>query len=79
MAFEQLEPFGYQPATLRAGQICAVIANVNRGKNAKIRNASDFFNIDDAAEVPKVVESADSMIAKARLITELFGRGKDLT
>ncbi len=43
MAFEQIEPFGDRRSDIHAAQICAVIANVNRGKDTKPYTISDFL------------------------------------
>lgn len=38
------EPFGEERADLRMGQICAIIANVNRSKRSdKVFSATDFM------------------------------------
>lgn len=80
MAFDQLEPFGYATDSLRAGQICAVIANVNRPKEtSKKWKASDFVVIDGevgGGSRPGESESAKSMWAKAWMITELYRAAK---
>ena len=74
MAFEHMEPFGYQPDSLRAGQICAVIANVNRPKGAKLRKATDFFRMDASDDDDGQRESPESMRAKAEMITMLYAQ-----
>jgi hypothetical protein len=43
MAYGVLEPFGETRADIRAAQICSVIANVNRGKNTKAFQVTDFM------------------------------------
>jgi hypothetical protein len=72
MAFDQLEPFGYATEALRAGQICAVIANVNRPKGARVFKATDFVQIDQGRTATTQRESAKSMWLKAWAITELY-------
>lgn len=53
--FYQVEPFGALRDNLHAGQIAAMVFNMNRAKNAKPLTATDFLLIareavDDAAE-----------------------------
>ena len=43
MAFYELDPFGSVRTDLNAGVIAATIANVNRGKNGKTFQPSDFM------------------------------------
>lgn len=43
MAFDQLEPMGALPQLHAFGQVCAVIGNVNRGKDSKPFGPGDFF------------------------------------
>ena len=43
MAFDQLEPMGALPQLHAFGQVCAVIGNVNRGKDSKPFSPEDFF------------------------------------
>jgi hypothetical protein len=43
MAYSQIEPFGPEMQTYRAGLIASVIANVNRGKNQKPFTPQDFM------------------------------------
>jgi hypothetical protein len=45
MAFESLEPFGGQAADFRAGQIAAIVANVNRDARTRREpfEAADFM------------------------------------
>jgi hypothetical protein len=85
MAFDQLEPFGYATESLRAGQICAVIANVNRQKEtSKKWKATDFVVLDGTVggSGSSERESAKSMWSKAWVITELYkaaaGGAKDV-
>lgn len=71
MAFEQLEPFGDRIETWRAGQICAVIANVNRPKGKRAYRPADFFELGDEGG-GVAVESSRSIWAKCALLTEAF-------
>lgn len=43
MAFYQLEPWGSRMEDMRAGEICAVVANVMAGTKGKSFKPSDFF------------------------------------
>lgn len=43
MAFSQVEPFGEERADLRNAIIACIIANVNRGKDQKPFEVSDFM------------------------------------
>lgn len=43
MAYDRLDPCGEERADLRAGIICSIIANVNRGKNTEAFTPSDFM------------------------------------
>lgn len=43
MAFDQLEPMGALPQLHAFGQVCAVIGNVNRGRDSKPFGPGDFF------------------------------------
>lgn len=60
-AFEAIEPFGEERDDLRAGQVCAVVANVNRGSGSKVYSAKDFLlyrepqTADDHANFLKMV------------------------
>lgn len=42
-AFAAIEPFGEERDDLRAGQVCAVVANVNRSQGGKTYSAKDFL------------------------------------
>jgi hypothetical protein len=73
MAFEHLEPWGFKPAQIRAGQICAITANVNRKKGSKAFAADDFMRIEPRGDgMHRDVESAQSIHAKAMVITEVY-------
>ena len=50
MAFYRLEPFGDERADVRAGMVCAVVHNVNRGKRGKAAKPTDFMPYHTAAE-----------------------------
>lgn len=41
--YYQLEPFGEERADLRNGIACALLANVNRGRNSKAFSPTDFM------------------------------------
>lgn len=43
MAFSQVEPFGEERADLRSATIACIIANVNRGKDQRPFEVSDFM------------------------------------
>lgn len=43
MAYSQVEPFGEERADLRSAIIACIIANVNRGKDQKPFEVSDFM------------------------------------
>lgn len=43
MAYERLEPFGPLADEYRIGQVCATLANINRGKDTDAFSASDFM------------------------------------
>jgi len=43
MAFDQLEPMGALPLQHAFGQVCAVIANVHRGRDTAPFGPEDFF------------------------------------
>jgi hypothetical protein len=43
MAYDNIEPFGAIQQDFRAGQVAAVVANVNRGKETAPFVASDFM------------------------------------
>ena len=43
MAFERLEPFGSLHTEFVVGQVCAVVANVNRSRDTKPFAPDDFF------------------------------------
>lgn len=43
MAYEQLEPFGPLADEFRHGQVCATLANVNRGRDTDAYSAADFM------------------------------------
>lgn len=43
MAYERLEPFGPLADEFRIGQVCATLANVNRGKDTDAYGAEDFM------------------------------------
>lgn len=54
MLYEQIQPFGERRADLRTGQICATIANVNRGEKTEPYKVSDFMlPWDPQPELPK--------------------------
>jgi hypothetical protein len=74
MAFEHMEPWGFKPEQTRAGQVCAIIANVNRKKGTRAYKPDDFFVIESGGDGGRGrgVESAKSIHAKAAMITELY-------
>ena len=43
MAYSQVEPFGEERADLRSAIIACIIANVNRGKDQRPFEVSDFM------------------------------------
>lgn len=43
MAYERLEPFGPLADEFRIGQVCATLANINRGKDSPSFEAGDFM------------------------------------
>ena len=77
MAYGAMEPFGAQADDFRAGQICAVIANVNRDpeKRPEAWTAADFMPAlavaRDRANAPPKDETPEQMAA--RLDRKLFG------
>ncbi len=44
MAYDRIDAFGEQRAELRAGEICAMIFNANRGKGVKPAKAKDYMH-----------------------------------
>lgn len=43
MAYEQLEPFGPLADEFRHGQVCATLANINRGRDTNPFGPDDFM------------------------------------
>jgi hypothetical protein len=81
MAFERLEPFGSLQQMLNFGQVCQVIANVNRDEKRRPQpyRASDFFPAlamaagESSSKAPEPVLLEDPE-AQSRLIKEsIFG------
>ena len=50
MAYYQLDPFGNVREDLQAGIVASTIANVNRGKNDKAFQPSDFMPLMEKSE-----------------------------
>lgn len=76
MAFDQLEPFGSLAEEFRSGQVCAVMANVNRDaeKRKEPFTAADFMPAlaaaRDRANAPPADETPEQTMA--RLDGKLF-------
>lgn len=70
--YNKVEPLEYR-ADLRAGIICSVIANVNRGKKQKAFKPTDFMP-ETAKKKPQTWEEQLSMV---EILNAAFG-GKDL-
>jgi hypothetical protein len=59
-AYFQLEPLGEDRADLRMARTCALLANINRKKNARLFAEKEFlFNFE-----PEEAQSADEMKAE---------------
>lgn len=56
--FLQLEPHGAFAEDLRFGQVCAVLANINRTKNSKSYSPYDFL---PTVDFKKPEQSAEDM------------------
>ena len=58
-----------EKADIRAGLICSIIANCNRGKNGKTYKVSDFVKI---KHKHKKKQTPEEMAAQCRWITKAF-------
>ena len=72
MAFEQLEPFGYEQEMLGHAITAATIANVNRGKDQKPYKVEDFMPRLKYAEEEKE-KTVEDDIAVIEMINTTFG------
>lgn len=64
IAFEQIDPWGSERADLRFAQLCALTANMNRGKGSRLAKVSDFmFDFEKAHKQQSMAE----MQARVRL------------
>ena len=80
MAYERLEPFGPLASDLRSGQVCATVANVQRGPKTEPYGASDFMPaLRRAMDRDKPVVAQESLNADqhaALMDASLFGVAK---
>lgn len=72
LEYSKVEPLEYR-ADLRAGTICAVIANVNRGKGKKAYKPADFMP-ETVKKKPQTWKHQKSIV---EVLNTAFG-GKDL-
>ena len=70
--FGTLEPFGPQAANLNAGLVASIVANVNRGKDSKVYEPSDFA----LGEFEKEEQSVEEMAELLRQIAEASKKNK---
>ena len=65
LAFGQIEPYGAEMDNWRAGQVCATIANVHRGKG-KAYKPDDFMpRTGPRVQSPEEITARFKMFAKA--------------
>jgi hypothetical protein len=64
--FASIEPFGEERDDLRAGQVCATVANVNRAKGGKVLKATDFL-------LYREPQTGDDHIRTMKLWAALYG------
>ena len=72
---EDIDPWGERREDVRAALICAVIANVNRGKDQKPYPIGDFL-LDKMLfpEAPRVMSADETISAIAEINRALGGR-----
>lgn len=79
MAFDRLEPMGALPLLHAFGQVCAVTANVHRGRDSQALEPGDFFP-PLAREIGKKASSEPVLLsdpeAQSALIKRTFFGGK---
>ena len=56
MAYDTLEPFGEIRADIRNAMLCAILVNINRGKNSKPAKLEDFMPTFDKKWMDEVQE-----------------------
>lgn len=66
MFYERMEPFGDRRLDLLVGQICALIANVNRSKDTKAYKPADFMIPWD--QKPAERQSPSQMLAMMKIL-----------
>ena len=68
MAYYQLEPFGNVREDLQAGIVASTIANVNRGKNDKAFQPSDFMPF---------MEKPEQTVDDMKAVMDAIAKGQD--
>jgi hypothetical protein len=72
MAFEQLEPFGYEQEMLGHAITATTIANVNRGKDQKPYKIEDFLpKLKYVEEKPE--QTVEDTVTAVKLLNITFG------
>lgn len=73
MAFEQLEPFGYEQEMLGHAITATTIANINRGKDQKPYKVKDFMPKfeNDIEEKPE--PTIEDTVTAVKLLNVTFG------
>jgi hypothetical protein len=60
---ERLDPYGQLREDYRTAQVCAVLANVNRGKTTPPYRVEDFLLDFTPPEAPPAAETVEGMLA----------------
>ena len=68
MAYYQLDPFGNVREDLHAGIVASTIANVNRGKNDKAFQPSDFMPF---------MEKPEQTVDDMKAVMDAIAKGQD--
>ncbi len=68
MAYYQLDPFGNVREDLQAGIVASTIANVNRGKNDKAFQPSDFMPF---------MEKPEQTVDDMKAVMDAIAKGQD--